>query len=53
MDLAVLKKKAINEGLYPDASKFRDIESAALKFLEMLSKAEVKWPERYDNGLRL
>jgi hypothetical protein len=53
MDLAVLKQKAIKENLYPDASKFRDIEKLTLEFLQTLARTEEKWAESYDSGWRI
>jgi hypothetical protein len=47
MDLAVLK--AIKENLYPDASKFRDIEKLTLEFFQTLARTA----ESYDSGWRL
>jgi hypothetical protein len=53
MDLAVLKQKAIQQDLYPAASKFRDIESVTLKFLQTLKNIEEKWAESYESGWRI
>jgi hypothetical protein len=53
MDIAVLKQKAIKQDLYPDASKFRDIEEITLNFLQTLTRMKEKWAKTYDSGWRI